>query len=255
MEAHRPLDCATARPLIDAYQLDELGHDGRRALAAHLRDCPACSAELGSVTRLMSLLAALPQPAPASDLDERIILAAIAARHRRHDHRSWLSDLSSQIVRGAVRTTGTLVVTIATVALLGGVIVFAATGFIVQTVQAPASSGTVQPDVTPTPVPTPGPTTGPTAPPEPPTPAPSVEIVTPVGTPAPTVAPTPLETPLITPEPTPAPTATVEPTPQPTPQPTSTPTPTEKPRRTPPPTPIPSPTDATAPVRAPSTSP
>jgi hypothetical protein len=251
METHRPLDCAAARPLIDAYQFDELGHDARRALAAHLRDCAACSAELGSVTQLMSLLAALPQPAPASDLDERIILAAIAARHRRHDHRSWLSDLSTQIVRGAVRTTGTLFVTIATVALLGGVIVFAATGFIVQTVQAPASSGTVQPDVTPTPVPTPGPTTGPTAPPEPATPAPSVVIVTPVVTPAPTVAPTPLETPLITPEPTPVPTATAEPTPQPT----ATPTPTEKPRRTPPPTPSPSPTESIAPVQAPSTSP
>ncbi|MBI2763982.1 MAG: hypothetical protein HYX54_09610 [Chloroflexi bacterium] len=251
METREPLDCAGARPLIDAYLLDGLAHGGRRLLAGHLRDCTACSAELGSISRLLGLLATLPQPSPVSDLDERIILAAIAARHRRHDHRSWLSDLSTQIVRGAVRTTGTLFVTIATVALLGGVIVLAATGFIVQTVQAPPFSGTVQPDVTPTPVPTAGSTAAPTAPPEAVSPEPSVVIVTPVVTPAPMIAPTPLETPVVTPEPTPVPVATAEPTPQPTP----TPTPTEKPRRTPPPPASPSPSSSVAPVEAPSPSP
>ena len=59
-DIHEPLDCAAARSLIDAYQLDELAAGGRRLLAGHLRDCPTCSAELGSVTRLMGLLAALP---------------------------------------------------------------------------------------------------------------------------------------------------------------------------------------------------
>ena len=258
------LDCAAARPLIEAYLLDELGEADGRHLAAHLRDCPACSAELGGATRLIGLLATLPTPAPTPDLDERLILAAIADRRRRHAHRSWLADLRLQVLRGAMRTTGTLVVTIVTVALLGGAFVFAASQFVAQ-FPAFTSRATVSPEVTPTLAPTPEQTAVPTAAPETGTPTPAGVVATPTieptpvptqeptpastGTPAPTPAPTPTPTQAATPEPTPEPTASPEPTPSPTPA------PTEKPRRTPPPSASPSPSDSAAPTAEPTTSP
>jgi anti-sigma factor RsiW len=242
-DIHEPLDCAGARPLIDAYQLDELAQGGRRLLAGHLRECPACSAELGNVTRLLGLLAALPQPSSAPDLDERIILAAIAARHRRHDHRSWLADFRVQVFRGAMRTTGTLVVTIMTVALLGAAFVFATSQFFLPQPTQRATIGSV---VTRTPAPA----TAPTRSPQAANPTPAIVLtpaLTPAPTPAPTRAPTPAaqSTPVPTPAPTPAQTAV------PTPEPSPTPTPTDKPRRTPPP----SPSDTAAPTAAPIPSP
>lgn len=252
------LDCVAARRLIDAYLLDELAEADGRRLAGHLRDCPACSAELGGSTRLIGLLAALPTPAPAPDLDERVILAAIADRRRRHAHRSWLADLRVQVLRGAMRTTGTLVVTVVTVALLGGAFVFAASQFVAQ-LPAFTSRATIAPEVTPTLAPTPEQTAVPTATPRPGTPTPAGVVATPrtEPTPAPTPEPTPAPSP--TPAPTPAPTqaATPEPTPEPTasPEPTPTPVPTEKPRRTPPPSASPSPSDSAAPSATPTPSP
>ncbi len=248
------LDCAAARPLIEAYLLDELGEADGRRLAGHRRDCPACSAELGGATRLVGLLAALPTPAPAPDLDERIILAAIADRRRRHAHRSWLADLRVQVLRGAMRTTGTLVVTVVTVALLGGAFVFAASQFVAQ-LPAFTSRATIAPEVTPTLAPTPELTAVPTATPRPGTPTPAGVAATPtteptpVPTPEPTPAPTPAATPaptqVATPEPTPEPTASPAPTPSPTPS------PTEKLRRTPPPSASPAPSESAAPSATP----
>jgi hypothetical protein len=251
------LDCAAARPLIEAYLLDELGEADGRRLAGHLRDCPACSAELGGATRLVGLLAALPTPAPAPDLDERIILAAIADRRRRHEHRSWLADLRLQVLRGAMRTTGTLVVTVVTVALLGSAFVFAASQFVTQ-FPAFTSRATMAPEVTPTLAPTPEQTAVPTAPPGTGTSTPAGVVATPTieptpvprePTPAPTEppAPTPAPTQAATPEPTPEPTASPEPTPAPTP------TPTKRPRPTP--SPSSSPSDSAAPSATPTPSP
>lgn len=257
-----PLEHAQARRLIDAFLVDELAGPDASRLAAHVKGCPACAAELGGTTRLMALLGSLPTLAPAPDLDERILAAALRDRARRHEHRSWLADLRTQVFRGAVRTTGTLVVAIVTVAFLGGAFVLAA-GFITQVALAPQPRATVQPDMTPTlaptlvsPVvpatpppavtaaPTPAPTAGPEVTAEP-TPAPTA---TPEVTAEPSPAPTETPAPTDTAAPTPSPEATAEPTPTPSP----TPVPTEKPRRTPPPSASPSPTPTPAPTAAPS---
>ena len=231
-----PLEHAQARRLIDAFLVDDLLSSDASRLAAHVKGCPACAAELGGTTRLLALLGSLPTPAPAPDLDERILTAALRDRERRHDHHSWLADLRTQVLRGAVRTTGTLVVAIVTVAFLGGAFVLAA-GFITQVALAPQPRATVQPDMTPTLAPT--------------LVSPAVPATTP---PAVTAAPTPAPTagPEVTAEPTPAPTPSPEVTAEPTPTPSPTPVPTEKPRRTPPPSASPSPTPTPAPTAAPS---
>jgi hypothetical protein len=253
-QGDQALDCTRARDLIDAFLLDELEPADAIRLAAHVKGCAACAAEIGGSTRVIGLLGALPTPRPTPDLDERILLAAFEDRRRRHEHRSWLSDLRTQVIRGAMRTTGTLIVTIMTVALLGGAFVFAASQVVQQLpVFQPVARATLTPvptsTLTPvtaaptaapaTPTATPGPTKGPSATPtaEPtanPTPSP-----TPSATPEVSASPSP------TAEPTPSPTSTVEPSPTPTAEATPTPTPsaspTDKPRRTPPPSVEPSP--------------
>ena len=236
IDSAAPLDCASAQRLIDAFLLDEADATSGAALRAHLTGCAACAADLGGITHLMRLLAVLPEPIAAPDLDERLILAAIADRQRRHEHRSWLQDLRTRVFRGAIRTTGTLAATVITVALLGATFVFAASFFLGGTALIPTQGATVAPEVTPTLTPQPE-TDAPTNPPTG-TPRPVVVSATPAPTPVPTVDITSTPEPTATAEPviTPAPTA------QPTPEPT--PTPTEKPRRTPPP----SPTDTPAPT-------
>lgn len=233
IDSGTPLDCASAHRLIDAYLVGALGETAAAALREHAADCVACSVELRGFVGLIELVAALPVPVASPDLDERLILAAIADRRRRHEHRSWLRDLPRLVFRGAMRTTGTLVVTLATVALLGSALVFAAGNFFAGTALIHTPGATVAPEVTPTLAPTPQQTPVPTpAPTE--TQGPVAVSATPAPTPEPTLAPEP------TPEPTLAitPTPTVEPTLAPTPM------PTDKPRRTPPP----SPTDTPAPT-------
>src|SRR5665811_1257956 len=153
MSPRGPLDHAGARRLIDAFLVDDLLEADATRLAAHVKGCPACAAEIGGTTRLLALLGNLPTPPPAPDLDERIFAAAIADRARRHDHRSWLQNLQTQVFRGAVRTTGTLMVAIVTVGLLGGAAVLAA-ALLTQPVPPPSPRATVGPDMTPTPAPT-----------------------------------------------------------------------------------------------------
>jgi len=248
--ARGPLDHAAARGLIDAFLVDDLLEADASRLAAHVKGCPACAAEIGGTTRLLALLGSLPTPPPAPDLDERIYAAAIADRARRHDHRNWLQDLQTQVFRGAVRTTGTLMVAIVTVGLLGGAAVLAA-ALLTQPAPAPSSRATVGTDMTPTPAPT---MVQPTV-----SAAPSVRGTSPavVVTPAPTAKPS-VGKPVVTPKPSPgesaspaassqpsaspSPSATTEPSPTPTPSPS--PSPTGKPRRTPPPSASPSPTPA-----------
>jgi len=251
MSPRAPLDHAGARRLIDAFLVDDLLEQDAARLAAHVEGCPACAAEIGGATRLLALLGSLPTPPPAPDLDERIYAAAIADRAHRHDHHSWLANLKTQVFRGAIRTTGTLMVAIVTVAFLGGAFVLASAYF---TQSAPPTSPrvTVTPDMT-----TPAPTmVRSTAPAETPpavvaTPAPTAkgntgEYQAPAPTPVPSASPAATE-PSATPAPSPS--ATAEPSPTPTPSPT--PSPTEKPRRTPPPSASPSPTPTPAPTLAP----
>ena len=243
----KPLEHAHARRLIDAFLVDDLLRSDAARLAAHVKVCPSCAAELGGTTRLLALLGTLPTPPPAPDLDQRILSAALRDRERRHDHRFWLMGLPTQVFRGTVRTTGTLVATIVTVAVLGSTLVLAA-GFVSQVAWAPPRA-TLVPDMTPTPAPTLIQAAAPqvqhpvviTQPTDAPTREPAV-APTDTPEPAPAVAPT------LSPTPPPSPIATAEPTPTPSP----TPVPTEKPRRTPPPSASPSPTPTEAPTEAPS---
>lgn len=257
------MTCDQARRLIDRFELDELTARESRLLSEHVRGCAACSAEIGGVTRLVALIQGLGEPEPAVDLDARILSAALADRQHRHEQRTWLRDLPRQIVRGALRTTGTVMLTVVAVSLVGGTFVYAAASFFAG---KPLFVGAGDPTPTPsqtttvlvieptprviivTPVPTEAPTTSPATPaptPAPPTPG---QTASPTPTPAPT--PTPEPTPEPTVEPTPAPTAspTVKPTTEPTPtaEPTDSPepsiSPTPKPRRTPNPLPTPTPT-------------
>ena len=240
------LDCAHARELIDLFLVDDLLAADAARLAAHVKGCAACAAEMGGSTRVLSLLGSLPVPRPTPDFDERILMAAIHDRARRREHRSWLSDLRIQVLRGAMRTTGTLIVTILTVALLGGAFVFAASQIVVPVFNGTFERATIPPVATPTTsVPaaqTAEPSTTATARPSP------VDSATPEATPSlePTAtaspstsvepSPTPSPTPELSPSPSvePTPTPTAEPTPTPTPTPTPEPSPTDK-RRTPPP--------------------
>jgi hypothetical protein len=255
-----PLDHAGARRLIDAFLVDDLLEADASRLAAHVKGCPACAAEIGGTTRLLALLGSLPTPPPAPDLDERIYAAAIADRARRHDHRSWLQNLQTQVFRGAVRTTGTLMVAVVTVGLLGGAAVLAA-ALLTQPVPPPSPRVTVVPSMSPTLAPSiaqPTVSAAPSVKETPPavvvTPAPTAKpVVTPKPTPAPSASPAASAEPSVgqpSASPAPSPSATAEPSGTPTPSPT--PSPTEKPRRTPPPSASPSPTPTPAPTLAPS---
>jgi hypothetical protein len=234
------LDCAHARDLIDAFLLDELEPTDAARLAAHVKGCPACAAEIGGSTRVLGLLGTLSTPRPMPDLDERILVAAFEDRRRRHEHRSWLSDLRTQVLRGAMRTTGTLIVTIMTVALLGGAFVFAASQVVAQLPAfQPPPRATLTPVATPTLTPV---SAVPTAPPGSATATPRPSSG-PSATPQtePTTAPTPTPEPSATPELSASPSPSVEPSASPSPSVEPTPTPTAEP--TPSPTPSPSPTD------------
>jgi hypothetical protein len=264
------ITCQRARDLLDGYLLDELDPADARLLADHVRGCPGCAAEMAGATRLLGILGSLPEVVPTADLDERIFVAAIADRDRRHEHRGWLSDLRLYVLRGTLRTTGVLAATVAVVLVLGAALVFATGSFFRPGPQVvtpasiePSAPATVQPV---TAAPSDG-TTLVTLPPavtEPPaasseptqnvTPAPQItEAPSPQITPAPTPEPTPVVTPAPSPEPSaepsPEPSISAEPSPSPEP----TPSPTEKPRRTPVPSSTPPPT--TAPTVAPSPSP
>ena len=221
-------------------------------LADHVRGCPECAAELGGSTRLLELLRTLPEPVASPDLDTRILAAVFADRQRREERRSWLSNLPRQVFRGAMRTTGTLVVTVVTVALVGGAFVFAASQFIAPPPHDTAR-GTLPPVATPTAAPTETtrtaePTAGPV----------SGSQTEPAVTVVPTTRPTAPATPLVTDEPTPEPTPSASPAPTPSPvatePPTPSPSPSTEPSVTPSPVITPEPTASPAPTATPSPS-
>ncbi len=244
------MTCETALRLIDSFVGDELAPEDARALAAHLRGCPSCTAEMASASRLVELLATLPDVPPTPDFDERVLLAALEDRRHRHEHRNRLADLWTQMVRGAMRTTGTLVLTMVAAAFLIVAFVAAASnlvpGFAEQVGLVPQSTprhvATTLPTATPTPAPTATPTPNVTPAP---TASPHVVVVTVTPSPSATSSASPPPSPSASPTATatPAPTESVSPTgtpaPTATPSPTPTPTPTPEPtfgRRTPPPT-------------------
>ncbi len=257
--------CAAAQDLIDAFVTGGLPDPAATSLADHVRTCPACAARLGSITRLVELLAALPDVPPTPDFDERVMLASLADRRRRHEHRNWLADLWTQILRGTVRTTGTFMATVAIVAVLAVGGVWAASNLVPGFAQQVGLAPQPTPRHVAVTLATPSPTATPAARA---TPAPLVVAATTRPTPAPTPSPTQRPTPAATtsptpspsPSPTPAPTSTVAAqtvTPPPsasaTPTPTASPSPTRKPRRCPPgtacysPTPTPGAASPTSP--------
>jgi hypothetical protein len=231
--------------LIDRYVLDDVPVVERGLLREHLAGCQACTAEFAAFSRLLDELAALPDVMPSSRLDARIYEAAMADRRARSAEHG-LPALWHQIWRGAMRTTGTLVLTVVVVALLSAAFVQAASGLF----NGPLESVGLVPRATSTPVATvratatPGPTARPTpAPTAEPTPSPRVIIL--VVTPSPSATPRPTPSPSATPTATPTPTiVAVTPTPAPTASPTPTivaVTPTPAPTASPTPTPTASP--------------
>jgi hypothetical protein len=255
------MTCEHARALIDRFVLDELSTVDARTLADHVRGCVACTAELAGASFLIELLATLPAVAPAPNFEARVLAAAVADRQRRSGEHG-LASLWRQIWRGAMRTSGTLVVTLVVVALLSAAFVFAASnvvhdlGQVVGLVPAtPHPAATLLRSPTPPAV----------AAVAPPTSAP----ITPSPTPAPTAPPTEraaaTPTPSLTPAPspsarvTPPPVVMAAPTAPPSAAPSANPTPapsassTPKPRRCPPgtacysPSPSPSATGSASP--------
>jgi hypothetical protein len=235
------MTCERARALIDGFVQDELSADDARALADHLRGCAACTAEMASASRLIELLTSLPNVPPTPDFDERVLLASLEDRRRRHEHRNWLADLWTQILRGTVRTTGTFMATVLVVAIIAVGGVWAASNL----VPGFAQQVGLVPQPTPRHVAITLATSSPTA-----TPAakvstaPHVVMITPKAaatpTPHPTQRPTPAPTPTLTPAPSPTPTATpaptgivAGPTSTPKPSPSASPTPTPAPSLTP----------------------
>ncbi len=231
------MTCEHARALIDGFVLDELSAADARTLADHVRGCAACTAELAGASRLIELLATLPELAPSRDFDTRVLAAAFVERHGRHAQRGWLADLRAQILRGTLRTTGTLAATVALVALLavGGVwaastlfmgpLLSAGTGHDGTprpTASAPAGTGSapaakLAPSATP--VPTPIETPRVIVPTVTPSPAPSAR---PTLRPSPPASPTPppvvLAAPTAPPSAAPSASAASSPTPSPTPK-------------------------------------
>jgi hypothetical protein len=240
------MSCERARSLIDRYVLDDVPVVERGLLREHLADCQACTAEFAAFSWLLDELAALPDVMPSSRLDARIYEAAIADRRVRSAEHG-LPALWHQIWRGAMRTTGTLVLTVVVVALLSAAFVQAASGLFngplesVGLVPRATSTPVAAVRATPTPRPTPlaaRPTPAPTAAP---TPTPRVIIL--IVTPSPSATPRPTASPSATPTATPAPTSQVvaptsTPTPastaSPSPRPTASPSPTPHARRCPP---------------------
>jgi anti-sigma factor RsiW len=255
------MSCEHARLLIDRFILDELGEPERKGLAEHLRGCAACTAELGGASRLVGLLATLPDVAPSDAFDARVLAAAIADRERRHDHRGWLSSLPTQLWRGTVRTTGTLVLTIVVVALVGSAFVFAASTVFRGLPQfvGLAPRATMPTVATPTIAPTPLHVVMPVATPSPePTRAKAAATASPAPTPttrpSPSASPSPTPSPtIVVGAPTEAPSSSASPSSSPSPSPSESATP--KPRRTPPPSPSSTPTTTPAPSAAPTPSP
>jgi anti-sigma factor RsiW len=197
--------CATAQDLIDAFVTGTLPDSDAAVLADHVRGCPSCAARLGSMTRLAELLGSLPTVEPAPGFEERQLAAVLADRQRRHEHRSWLAQLRVQVLRGTLRTTGTLVATVAVVAVLAAGFALAASTFVpgIRLNVLPGASAP-HPSAPVTAVAPPTPTAAPSV-------TPRVEA-TPTATPAPTPAPT-------RPAATPAPSAV--PSPSPSPEPTA----------------------------------
>lgn len=111
MSEHRLL-----REQLGAYALGALEPRERGEVEAHLRECPACSAELARLAALPGLLARLsadeaapPEPAPA-DLGERALTALAARRRaRRRRRQRWGAGLAGAAAAAAV-AVGLLVV-------------------------------------------------------------------------------------------------------------------------------------------------
>ena len=252
------MTCEHARALIDGFVLDELSTVDARTLADHVRGCVACTAELAGASFLIELLATLPDVPPTPDFDERVLLAAIEDRRRRHAHRGWLADLRAQILRGTLRTTGTFLATVLVVALLAVGGVWAASTLF----RSPPQSADFAHDATPHPTLT-APTGTPTGPAAavPLTPAPAPTATPRVIVITVTPAPAPSERPTLRPstQPSPPPVVMAAPTAPPSAAPSANPTPapsassTPKPRRCPPGTPCAS--SSPSPSATPTTSP
>lgn len=97
-------ECEQATRLI-AYHDGEMSPDGRMAVERHLRQCPACAAELRRLAAMSELLASIPQP-------------DISPRARRQLH--WAVDrMASSGIRRMAETLAAVAATILIVCAIG----------------------------------------------------------------------------------------------------------------------------------------
>ena len=99
------MTCREGATDLGAYVLDALDPVERRRMEEHVRDCPACAAELEELAGLPELLATVPlddlQDAPATpspDLYERVAAAAHAERPAVSRSRRWLVVAAAVLV-------------------------------------------------------------------------------------------------------------------------------------------------------------
>ncbi|MQA94667.1 MAG: hypothetical protein GEV11_08420 [Streptosporangiales bacterium] len=97
--------CADIRYELGAYALGVLDDDDRRAVDAHLADCPECRAEVDSFTRLGAQLALVNEEQvhqaaePPPELLDRT-LAAVASGRRRGRRRLLLAAAAASVALG-----------------------------------------------------------------------------------------------------------------------------------------------------------
>jgi len=74
------LNCRQARDLMSAYLDAALAPSLRQDFEEHLQECPACTAELGSLAAVVSLVRSLPDE-PVPEGFHQSVMAAVAAVH------------------------------------------------------------------------------------------------------------------------------------------------------------------------------
>lgn len=111
------MKCADVRDLLSAYVDDALDAEQRARLTDHLRDCPACAAELQELKQTIALVQELDEIEPPAEFrtELRQRLRRLAAERQPAGGRRarWLSALPVMSVRSAIAAALVLVITLA----------------------------------------------------------------------------------------------------------------------------------------------
>lgn len=74
------MKCGQARELYTAYRAGELGEELQAAVAAHLRECPACAAEFAALDAVVAAVRDLPPATPPPGLRQKVREAVVQTR-------------------------------------------------------------------------------------------------------------------------------------------------------------------------------